>query len=56
MTPNALAAALNEDGSVNSSTNPARPGSVISIFTTGAGVYEQEIGDGSVGSSVVSRK
>ena len=44
-----VAAALNEDGSINSSSNPARPGSVISIFTTGAGAYNQEIGDGSLG-------
>src|SRR5260370_5142959 len=29
------AAALNQDGSVNSASNPAKPGSVISLFATG---------------------
>jgi uncharacterized protein (TIGR03437 family) len=43
------AAALNEDGSINSSSNPASPGSVVSLFTTGAGVYSQQIGDGALG-------
>lgn len=32
-----LAAALNQDGSVNSETNPAARGSVISLFATGMG-------------------
>jgi uncharacterized protein (TIGR03437 family) len=49
MAPNAMAAAVNEDGSVNSSTNPATPGSVISIFATGAGAFNQQIEDGSPG-------
>jgi uncharacterized protein (TIGR03437 family) len=31
------AAALNEDGTVNSSRNPARPGSVVTLFLTGTG-------------------
>jgi uncharacterized protein (TIGR03437 family) len=43
------AAALNEDGSINSSTNPAAPGSVVSVFTTGAGAYSPAIGDGDLG-------
>jgi uncharacterized protein (TIGR03437 family) len=30
------AAALNEDGSVNSASNPAKPGSVVALFGTGA--------------------
>jgi len=30
-------AILNQDGSVNSTTNPAAPGSIISIFATGEG-------------------
>lgn len=29
------AAALNQDGSVNSATNPAQPGSIVSLFGTG---------------------
>ena len=32
-----LAAALNQDSSINSPENPAKPGSVVSIFTTGNG-------------------
>jgi len=32
-----LAAALNEDGSINSPENPAKPGSIVSIFVTGYG-------------------
>jgi uncharacterized protein (TIGR03437 family) len=45
----AQAAAQNEDGSINSSTNPATPGSVVSLFTTGAGAYDREISDGTLG-------
>ncbi|MBK7928014.1 MAG: hypothetical protein IPJ98_11130 [Bryobacterales bacterium] len=33
----AWAAALNEDGTVNSASNPARPGSVVVLFGTGGG-------------------
>jgi uncharacterized protein (TIGR03437 family) len=32
-----LAAALNQDGSINSPQKPAKPGSIVSIFTTGNG-------------------
>ena len=39
-------AALNQDGSVNSSSNPASPGSVISIFATGLGVMTPQLPDG----------
>ena len=42
-------AALNQDGSVNSSTNPAARGSTITVFMTGAGAYDLEIGDGELG-------
>ncbi len=35
--PSGQAAALNEDGSVNTPGNPAEPGSIISLFATGAG-------------------
>jgi uncharacterized protein (TIGR03437 family) len=40
------AAALNEDGSVNSIANPARPGSIISLYSTGAGVLKPAPDDG----------
>jgi uncharacterized protein (TIGR03437 family) len=32
-----LAAALNQDGTINSRANPARAGSVVSVYATGAG-------------------
>jgi uncharacterized protein (TIGR03437 family) len=32
-----FAAALNQDGSVNSPSNPARAGAIVSVFATGAG-------------------
>jgi len=42
------AAALNEDGSVNSSSNPARPGSVMVLYATGAGVLQPAPEDGAI--------
>jgi uncharacterized protein (TIGR03437 family) len=42
-------AALNEDGSVNSIRNPAKAGSAISVFMTGAGPMTPPIGDGELG-------
>ena len=33
-----LAAAVNQDGSINSFANPAKPGSIVSIFVNGAGL------------------
>jgi uncharacterized protein (TIGR03437 family) len=32
------AAALNQDGTINSQTNPAQPGSIVVLFATGSGV------------------
>jgi uncharacterized protein (TIGR03437 family) len=45
------AAALNQDGSVNSSTNPALRGSIVSVFMSGVGMYQGGfvIPDGSLG-------
>jgi uncharacterized protein (TIGR03437 family) len=40
------AAALNEDDSVNSTVNPARAGSIMSLFATGAGVLNPTPEDG----------
>jgi uncharacterized protein (TIGR03437 family) len=40
-------AALNQDGSVNSATNPSRPGTLISIFATGFGAMSPAAADGS---------
>jgi uncharacterized protein (TIGR03437 family) len=42
------AAALNEDGTVNSAANPARPGSVVSIFATGLGPLTPAVSDGAI--------
>jgi uncharacterized protein (TIGR03437 family) len=43
------AAILNQDGTVNSTTNPAAHGSVISVFMTGAGRMTPAQPDGSMG-------
>ena len=37
-TPENYAAALNQDGSFNTAANPAAPGSIVSIWATGAGL------------------
>jgi uncharacterized protein (TIGR03437 family) len=42
-------AALNPDASVNSAANPARAGSVISAYLTGAGPLAPALGDGQSG-------
>lgn len=42
------AAALNEDGSVNSPSNPARLGSIVVLFATGAGPLNPVPEDGTV--------
>jgi uncharacterized protein (TIGR03437 family) len=43
-----LAAALNQDGTVNSPTNPAQPGTVVMLFGTGGGVTSPPSTDGEV--------
>jgi len=46
-------AALNQDGTVNGRTNPARPGSVVVLFGSGFGEWKQSLADGAiVGSSL----
>jgi uncharacterized protein (TIGR03437 family) len=42
------AAAVNQDGTVNSQENPAVPGSVISLYATGLGTTTPELADGSI--------
>jgi uncharacterized protein (TIGR03437 family) len=44
----AHAAALNQDGSINSAANPAAPGSIVSIFATGPGPITPPQADGSL--------
>jgi uncharacterized protein (TIGR03437 family) len=46
-------AALNQDGSINSESNPAAPGSVVVLYGTGAGVLERSFADGQVIGSVL---
>jgi uncharacterized protein (TIGR03437 family) len=42
------AAAVNQDGTINSQTNPAAAGSIVSIFATGLGAITPALPDGSV--------
>jgi len=42
------AAALNQDGSINSATNPAAPGSIVSVFATGLGPISPAQTDGTL--------
>ena len=42
------AKAINEDGTVNTAENPARLGSVVSIWVTGAGAMSKEKPDGTI--------
>ena len=42
------AAALNQDGSVNSASNPAAHGSIVTLFVTGVGAMQPQPADGSV--------
>jgi len=50
-----LAAALNEDGSLNQEANPVAPGSVIVLFATGEGVTDPPSVDGMITGSVLPR-
>jgi len=45
----AWAAALNQDGTVNSASNPAPPGSIVSLFGTGA-IWPSGLADGALAS------
>jgi uncharacterized protein (TIGR03437 family) len=57
-TPNSdidAALSLNQDGSVNSANNPASPGSIVTVWATGAGVPNQVApGWGSIVSNLLS--
>ena len=45
------AAAINQDGSINSASNPAPRGSIIAVYMTGTGALTPQIPDGSLGPS-----
>jgi uncharacterized protein (TIGR03437 family) len=49
--PDGTAAAVNQDGSINSADNPALAGSVVAIWATGAGVMDQSPLDGRIAPS-----
>ena len=49
------AAILNEDGSINSPVNPARKGSIITIFATGGGEGAAGVQEGEVVDRIVAR-
>ncbi|MEO5925010.1 MAG: hypothetical protein ABIR70_14410 [Bryobacteraceae bacterium] len=49
------AAVLNQDGSINSATNPARAGEVVSFFATGAGTMDPPATDGTLGRDIKQR-
>lgn len=42
------AAALNQDGTINSAANPAAPNSIVSVFATGLGPIDPAQADGSI--------
>jgi uncharacterized protein (TIGR03437 family) len=46
LNPDGSAAAINEDGTVNSATNPAKVGSYVSIWATGTGYPVGTVGTG----------
>jgi uncharacterized protein (TIGR03437 family) len=48
-------AATNEDGTVNSQNNPARPGSYVSLYMTGAGPLTDAVPDGGIAGLVPMR-
>lgn len=48
------AAAINQDGSVNSASQPARPGAVVTLFGSGFGAWRGDLPDGSIASSALS--
>jgi uncharacterized protein (TIGR03437 family) len=49
------ALALNEDGSINSASNPARKNSIITFFATGEGLMEPVVEDGLILGSVLPK-
>jgi uncharacterized protein (TIGR03437 family) len=47
-TINGQGAILNQDGTVNTPSNPAKPGTIVSIYATGTGGFETPIPDGEI--------
>jgi uncharacterized protein (TIGR03437 family) len=44
----AQAVAVNQDGSINSAANPAPAGSIVTLYATGAGLWNPPLSDGAV--------
>ena len=51
--PGAFAAAVNQDGTLNSATNPAPPGSIVSIWATGLGRTFAGLQDGQIATAAL---
>ncbi len=45
---------LNQDGSVNSASNPASPGSVVSFFGLGFGIFDPQTADGAPAGAAIA--
>jgi uncharacterized protein (TIGR03437 family) len=48
-------AALNEDGSINGPQNPAKKGSIVTIYVNGAGLLDPLPGDGTITGTVLAK-
>jgi uncharacterized protein (TIGR03437 family) len=46
---------LNQDGSANNATNPARPGDIIVLFGTGEGAVDPPVADGTINATTFPR-
>jgi uncharacterized protein (TIGR03437 family) len=53
--PTGTVAALNQDGTINSPTNPALRGSIITLYANGAGLLDPLPVDGSITGTVLAR-
>ena len=49
------AAALNQDGSLNSAANPANPGSVVVLYVTGEGAVTPTVSDGTLSQTPLAK-
>jgi uncharacterized protein (TIGR03437 family) len=46
--PSAFPTVTNEDGTINSASNPARPGSIVSFYMVGLGALSPPVPDGTI--------
>jgi len=52
--PDGTAAAVNQDGALNSAANPAQSGSMVSIWVTGVGAVSLDLQDGQIATAASS--